>query len=64
MSIWVYVHVIIGKNPKVITPMWVGMGHVWKNYTEFICLLCLTCQPVRRNERMCACVYAWLHRAV
>ena len=37
----VYVYVIIGKNPKVIMPMWVGMGHVWKYYTEFKCLLSL-----------------------
>ena len=34
-----YVYVIIGKNPMVIMPM--GMGHVWKYYTEFKSLLSL-----------------------
>ena len=37
----VYVYVIIRKTPKVITPMWVGVGHVWKYYTELKRLLSL-----------------------
>ena len=31
----VYACVITCKKSKVITPMWVGMGHIWKHHTEF-----------------------------
>ena len=47
------VYVIIGKNPKVITPTWVGMGHVWKYYTEYKCLLSLHLKVHCGGRRNC-----------
>ena len=52
----VYVSIFyLAKNPKVTTPMWVGVGHVRKHYIEFKCLPSLDLK-VSTMECACACV--------